>query len=83
MLFSYVEDEETAKKQLEIFLHKNQKARARVLAGLLDQPEQDYELITKKLNITLGTIRTMETMGILSIESQNMFRNPVSLCKDS
>ena len=70
-------EEEAAQKQLELFLHKNQKARARVLAGLLDQPEQDYELITKKLNVTLATLRTMEGMGILAIESQNMFRNPV------
>ena len=70
-------EEEAAKKQLDLFLHKNQKARARVLAGLLDQPEQDYELITKKLNVTLATLRTMEDMGILAIESQNMFRNPV------
>ena len=70
-------NEEDAKKQLDVFLHKNQKARARVLAGLLDQPEQDYELITKKLNTPLSVLRTMEAMGILTIESQNMFRNPV------
>lgn len=70
-------NEEEAKKQLNVFLHKNQKARARVLAGLLDQPEQDYELITKKLNVPLSVLRTMEYMGIITIESQNMFRNPV------
>ena len=39
-------NEEEGKKQLDIYLHKNQKARARLLAGLLDQPQQDYELIT-------------------------------------
>ena len=69
--------EEDAKSQLEVFLHKNQKARARVLSGLLDQPQQDYDLITKKLNVSLSVLRTMEVMGILVIESQNMFRNPV------
>lgn len=70
-------DEGEARKQLEVFLQKNQKARARVLSGLLDQPEQDYELITKKLNVSLSVLRTMEAKGILAIESQNMFRNPV------
>ena len=29
-------DEEAGKRQLDIYLHKNQKARARLLAGLLD-----------------------------------------------
>lgn len=70
-------NEEDAKRQLDLFLHKNQKARARVLAGLLDQPEQDYELITKKLNVPLSVLRSLEDMGIIVIESQNMFRNPV------
>ena len=70
-------NEEDAKRQLDLFLHKNQKARARVLAGLLDQPEQDYELVTKKLNVPLSVLRSLEDMGIIVIESQNMFRNPV------
>jgi len=70
-------NEEDAKKQLDVFLHKNQKARARVLSGLLDQPEQDYELITKKLNVPLSVLRSLEEKDILVIESQNMFRNPV------
>ena len=70
-------DEEEAKSQLQVFLHKNQKARARVLAGLLEQPEQDYELITKKLNVSLSVLRSLEEKNILVIESQNMFRNPV------
>ena len=57
--------------------HKNQKARARVLAGLLDQPCQDYELLTKKLHVTLFRLRAMEEQGILLIESQDALRNPV------
>ena len=35
--------EEEGKALLEVYLHKNQKARARLLAALLDQHEQDYE----------------------------------------
>ena len=70
-------NEMEGKKQLDIYLHKNQKARARLLAGLLDQPQQDYELITKKLNVTLSVIRSLEEQGILEIQEEENFRNPV------
>lgn len=69
--------EEEGRERLDIFLHKNQKARARVLAGLLDQPCQDYELLTKKLHVTLSVLRAMEEQGILLIESQDALRNPL------
>lgn len=69
--------EEEGRERLDIFLHKSQKARARVLAGLLDQPCQDYELLTKKLHVTLAVLRAMEEQGILLIESQDALRNPV------
>ena len=55
----------------------NQKARARLLAGLLDQPQQDYELITKKLNVTLSVIRSLEEQGVLEIQEEENFRNPI------
>ena len=69
--------EEEGKRQLDVYLHKNQKARARLLAALLDQPEQEYDLVTKKLNITLTVIRALEEQGILALETEREFRNPV------
>ena len=45
-------DEETGKRQLHYYLEKNQKARARLMAALLDDHLLEYELVTKKLNIT-------------------------------
>ena len=65
-------NEEEGKKQLDIYLHKNQKARARLLAGLLDQPQQDYELITKKLNVTLSVIRSLEEQGVLRFRKKRI-----------
>ena len=41
-------DEEEGKTKLEEYLKKNQKARARLLAALLDEEILEYELITKK-----------------------------------
>lgn len=68
---------EEAKKKLDYFLLKNQKARARVLAGLLDQPIQESDLITKKLRVSLSVLRALEEQGILKIESKEIFRNPI------
>lgn len=69
--------EEEGKKQLEFYLSKNQKARARLLAALLDDPVLDYTLVNKKLNITLSVVRALEEQGILALEEERVFRNPV------
>ena len=69
--------EEEAKELLSVFEKKNQKARARLLHGLILQPVQEYELIIKKLNVTAAVIRALEEKGILTVESQEMFRNPL------
>lgn len=69
--------EEGGKEKLEFCLRKNQKARARLLAGLLDQPEQEYELLTRKLNISSSVIRALEEQGVLEVLEEEAFRNPV------
>ncbi|MEI3219333.1 MAG: primosomal protein N' [Lachnoclostridium sp.] len=68
--------EEDGRKKLEYYLEKNQRARARLLAALLDDKVLDYGLVTKKLNITLSVIRALEEQGVLKIESERVFRNP-------
>lgn len=70
-------DEEEGRTQLDLFLHKNQKARARLLAALLEQPVQEYDVLTKKLNITRAVVRSLEEQQILVLESEPFFRNPV------
>ncbi|MGC4020019.1 MAG: primosomal protein N' [Muricomes sp.] len=70
-------DKDEAKQKLDFYLEKNQKARARLMAALLDDNLLDYELVTKKLNITLTVIRAMEEQGILTLESEQIYRNPV------
>ena len=61
--------EAEGKEKLELYLHKNQKARARLLAALLDQPEQDYDFLIHKLNLTRSVVR--------ALESEQVYRNPV------
>ena len=48
---------EAGEKKLEEYLHKNQKARARLMAALLDDEEVEYSLISQKLNITLTVVK--------------------------
>ena len=70
-------DKDTGKKKLDYYLEKNQKARARLLAALLDEPVLEYELVSKKLNITLSVIRALEDQGVVALEEERVFRNPV------
>ena len=70
-------DEEEGKRQLDIYLHKNQKARARLLAALLEQPEQDYDLMIRKLNVTRSVVRALEEQKVLALESEKTYRNPI------
>ncbi len=70
-------DKETGKRQLHFYLEKNQTARARLMAALLDDAELEYELVTKKLNITASVIRALEEQGVLCVETEQVYRNPV------
>ena len=72
-------DRETGERQLHYYLGKNQKARARLMAALLDDPVLEYELVTKKLNITVPVIRALEEQKVLAVESEQVYRNPVKL----
>lgn len=69
--------EEEGKEKLDFYLHKNQKARARLLAELLDYQELPYELVTKKLNITASVIRALKEQHVLDVREEQIYRNPV------
>ena len=68
--------EQEGKERLERYLEKNQKARARVLAALLDSPAMDYGLAVKKLHVTASVLRALEDQGVLKVESEREYRNP-------
>ncbi len=64
-------------ERLKFYQDKNQKARARLMAALLDERELDYGLVTKKLHITSAVIGALKEQGVLEIESERVYRNPV------
>ena len=69
--------EKEGEEKLAFYRKKNQKARARLLEALLADRLLDYELVTGKLNITLPVIRALEEQGVLKMESEQIYRNPV------
>ena len=71
-------NEEEGRKQLEIYLNKNQRARARLLAALLDDPVLEYGLVRKHLSITAPVIRALEEQGVffLGYYQQNIANYP-------
>lgn len=68
---------EEAKLLLEECIRKHQTAKARVLAALAEEEILPYELLREKLNVAAPTLHSLEKQGILSIEAQSYYRNPV------
>ena len=67
-----------AKNLLAELERKHRTARTRLLKALLENTCIDYEVVTKKLNITAAVLRAMEEQGIIRIVSEDRYRNPVS-----
>ena len=61
-------------------IRKKQKARERILKELLDNEGErlPYELITSKLNVTAQTLKSMANAGIIKIEEEEYYRNPIA-----
>ena len=62
---------------LDWYLHKNCKAKARLMAALLDYGELDYSTALKEYKLTAAHIREFADEGILKVEYERVYRNPV------
>ncbi len=60
-------------------VRKGRSAQARLLKELLEMERLPYSLITAKLNVSAAVIKTLENQGIVKIETQEYYRNPVKL----
>ena len=72
---------EEASQLLEVCKKKSQKARVRILEELLAEDVLDYQLVRGKLNISMQTLSKLTEMGVIAIESQDYFRNPIVIEK--
>lgn len=70
-------DKETALALCRQFEEKHQKAKARLLAELIDVEILPYAIVTGKLNVSTQTIRGMVQKGIILVETESTYRNPV------
>lgn len=61
-------------------VRKKQKARERLIKELLDNPGErvPYELITGKLGVSSAAVKALCDKGILKVESEEYYRNPVA-----
>jgi len=73
------QDERQARDFYHNCVKKHQVARARLLEALLENPDEriPYELATGKLNVTAATIKSLSDQGIIKIDSEDYYRNPV------
>ncbi len=58
---------------------KHQVARARLLEALLENPSEriPQELVVSKLNVSTAVLRFLSEKGIIKIETEDYYRNPV------
>lgn len=73
---------EEAKEYLELFGRKHQTARYRLLEALMAEGELSYRLVSEQLHLTSQTVKKLEEMGILRVEEDTVFRNPVRRAKE-
>ena len=70
--------EKDAMQKLAFFEDKHQTARARLLRELINLKELDYSIVTGKLNVSSAVIKALTQQEIISVESTNDYRNPIS-----
>lgn len=60
-------------------MRKHQGAKARVLEELCKEPVLPYELVLGKLNVAPATLKSLQSQGVIAIESESYYRNPVKV----
>lgn len=69
--------EEEIKERIAECERKRQTAKVRVLEALLDEEILPYALLREKLNVAAPTLNSLEKQGIIAIETESYYRNPV------
>ena len=71
-------DEGKGKEKLQEYLSDlRMKSRARVMAALLENNVLEQDFIIKKLNVSKSVIDALDKQGVVRIESEQVFRNPI------
>lgn len=70
-------EEEGEKKLAEYLNDLRMKSRARAMAALLENKVLEQEFLIKKLNVSKSVIDALDKQGIIRIEYEQVFRNPI------
>lgn len=70
-----------AQQKLMLCRQKNQKARARLLEALIENPVLPQEIVTGSLKVTSSVWKPMEEQGILVQETEQVYRTPVLIAQ--
>lgn len=57
---------------------RRQAAQLRLLTALTQEDTLPYETVTQKLHIAVPTIRALQEKGIIRVEEENPYRNPIA-----
>jgi primosomal protein N' (replication factor Y) len=68
---------EEIERQIAECTRKHQTAKVRVLNALLEEEILPYTLLREKLNVAAPTLNSLEKQGIIAIETESYYRNPV------
>ena len=71
-------EEQEGRQVLSLLTRKKHKARARVMSALLETPRIPYEFVTGKLGVSAQTIKAMEELGLLAVETEEVARSPIA-----
>lgn len=66
-----------ARQKLCVMEEKHRTAQARLLRELIEQKEIEYSVVTSKLAVATPAIKALEKEGLLRIEEETIYRNPV------
>lgn len=71
--------EEVLRSAQALAVRKSHKAKERLLTELIGEGSLglDYSLVTAKLNISANTIQSLQTEGLIKVEEETVFRNPL------
>ena len=70
-------DADTVRRNEREFERKHQKAKARLMHELGNQPILPYTLVTGKLNVSAQTINALVKAGLIKVEAYDSYRNPM------
>ena len=76
-IISLVVSKEEAYAAFEKFQKKHAVAMARVIQALINEGKSDISDIQARLNITAKTIQTLEDKGLVQVETEHIYRNPI------